>query len=361
MDDTLETLFSEMAARRNPSGMLTIPDELRCLDTNGLGHFEAAVRAWAGSAGRASVVASRRRMLAIFLLLRHTGARLGEVLGLRCDGLQVERGVVLLGNPVREVQVVREVLEEIVRLLADSGHAGGGSSAAVDCVQHLAVDPGHVRRKFYECAQAAGLGREMGTPSVLRRSRAVELLRSGLPLPVVQRMLGHGNADLTAAYVAVPDDAMRRMVGQTLAREQRRSSARNAFFGRVEEVRSGDVQALVRLQTPGGLAVCAIITSDSLEMLSLAPGGYVTAEVKAPWVLLHVGDSRPVSSAGNVFAGSVVRCRYGAVTAEAVVRLDEGTEVCSVLAADMAHELALEAGRRVWVVINALSVILDVA
>ena len=354
MEGSLETLFAGVASRANPAGMLTIPDEVRCLDTNDLEKLESAFRAWVAKGRGAGVTLARRRILALFLLLRHTGARLGEASGLEGRSLVLENGLVRLGTPPRDVLVAETVLAEIVGLVA----TGGGRESPVLPEYPFAVDPGHVRRKFYACAEAAGLGREMGSPSVLRRSRAVELLRGGVPLPAVQRLLGHGNAELTAAYVAVPDDAMRRMVGDALDREQRRSSARNAFFGRGEDVRIGDVQASVRLQTPTGLEVLAIITNDSLEALGLARGAYALAEVKAPWVVLQRGE-HPRSSAGNVYPGEVVRVRKGAVSAEVIVRLDAGTEVCAVLAADTLATLELCDGAHVWVVINALSVILN--
>lgn len=354
MEGSLETLFASVATRANPAGMLTIPDEVRCLDTNGLEKLEAAFREWVAKGRGAGVAVARRRILALFLLLRHTGARLGEVLGLEGPALMPDEGLVRLGVPPRDVQVAATVLSDVVGLVA----TGGRRETAYLPEYPFAVDPGHVRRKFYACAEAAGLGREMGSPSVLRRSRAVELLRGGVPLPAVQRLLGHGNAELTAAYVAVPDAAMRRMVGDALDREQRRSSARNAFFGRVEEVHAGDVQASVRLQTPTGLDVRAIITNDSLEALGLAPGAYALAEVKAPWVMLQCGE-RPRSSAGNVYPGEVIRIRKGMVSAEVIVRLEAGAEVCAVLAADTVTTLELDEGASVWVVINALSVILN--
>lgn len=453
-DDTLDRLFDAVTARHNPSGLLVVPDDVRCLDTSELARLESALRDWASRPVREDVRRSRSRMLAIFLLLRHTGARIGEVLTIRHDAVDTEHGAIRLGVPARAVPVASAVLEELVALL-DGLEAQGvetrafpctdatpkssakslercngevlnapdtlGAAGAVDAVgtqdmpdaavtpdtvtalaatspvsgpQSLAgikgdaipapqadmmaaeanggrgaspestggplmVDPGHVRRKLYDCAEACGLGRELGSPSVLRRSRAVELLRSGLPLPAVQRFLGHGNADSTASYVDVPQDAMTRMVGRTIAREQRRSSARNAFYGTVTEVCAGDIQASVTIKTSGGLFVLSIITADSLESLELRPGAFAMAEVKAPWVMLYRGDACPRSSAGNVWRAHVHRIRSGAITSEVVAVLGDGTEVCAVLSTVALRELALAEHDSVWVVINALSVVLD--
>lgn len=173
MEGSLETLFAGVASRANPAGMLTIPDEVRCLDTNDLEKLESAFRAWVAKGRGAGVTLARRRILALFLLLRHTGARLGEASGLEGRSLVLEKGLVRLGTPPRDVLVAETVLAEIVGLVT----TGGGRESPVLPEYPFAVDPGHVRRKFYACAEAAGLGREMGSPSVLRRSRAVELLR----------------------------------------------------------------------------------------------------------------------------------------------------------------------------------------
>ena len=54
----------------------------RCLDLIQLNRLEQALREWAGSPRRPDFALPRRRVLLIFLLIRYTGARLSEVLGL---------------------------------------------------------------------------------------------------------------------------------------------------------------------------------------------------------------------------------------------------------------------------------------
>jgi len=71
------------------------------------------------------------------------------------------------------------------------------------------IDPAHVRRKFYDCAEAAGIARELGTPESIRRSRAVELMQSNVPLPVVQKIMGHSTPNLAASYVEFSDEEIR--------------------------------------------------------------------------------------------------------------------------------------------------------
>jgi molybdate transport system regulatory protein len=51
-----------------------------CLDSLQLEHLEREFRTWAEGSKRADVALSRKRILLIFLLIRHTGAKLHEVL-----------------------------------------------------------------------------------------------------------------------------------------------------------------------------------------------------------------------------------------------------------------------------------------
>jgi molybdate transport system regulatory protein len=216
-----------------------------------------------------------------------------------------------------------------------------------------------VRRKFYEKAEAVGLPRELGGPEVIRRSRAVELMQGNVPLPVVQKILGHSTPSLAAAYVNFSAEDMRRAEAFFVDRENRRkTSARNAFFGKIEAIRKGDVQSSVEVATPGGYRIRTVITHDSLKRLGLKPGILVAAEVKAPWVTVHRSASDPESSADNVLGGTVERIVSGRVTAEIVVRTGDGTEICSIVTTESLKALALRPAEKVWVAFSAFTVVL---
>ncbi len=194
------------------------------------------------------------------------------------------------------------------------------------------VDPGHVRRKFYARAEAAGIPRELGTPEIIRRSRAVELMQSNVPLPVVQKILGHSTPNLAASYVEFSDDEIREVARYFADKEnQRKTSARNTFFGKIDTVRRGDVQTIVEMVSLGGARICSVITNYSHTRLGLKPGTLATAEVKAPWVMLFKGEEEPHCTAENRFCGKVSRVTKGKVTTEIVVRIQDGTELCSII------------------------------
>ena len=121
---------------------------------------------------RSDTSSSRKRILLIFLLIRYTGARLNEVLEL--DPLQdidFHRQVVCFGkigaekgHKRREVQMSEALSNELRATLGDPLLKSSSS-------HWFQVDPGHVRRKFYERAAACGFLPAHGAPDAIRKSR----------------------------------------------------------------------------------------------------------------------------------------------------------------------------------------------
>ena len=57
-----------------------------------------------------------------------------------------------------------------------------------------------VRAELRRLAAAAGVRRRFA-PHQLRHAHAVEMAREGVPLPVIQRHLGHSNLGITSTYL----------------------------------------------------------------------------------------------------------------------------------------------------------------
>ncbi len=344
----------------NHSRILAGSGPSRCLDALQLQRLEESFRRWAQSSRNPNLRWSRKRILLIFLLIRYTGARLNEVLNL---------------DPVLEIDCDHHIVR-----LRKTGPDGDASSREIQIPELLSaeiretlrelqlkdpqgklfkVDPAHVRRKFYAMAEAAGMPRESGTPEVIRRSRAVELMQSNVPLPVVQKILGHSTPSLAASYVEFSDDDIRDVARHFADKEdQRRTSARNTFFGKIDTVRVGDVQTIVEMVSLGGARVCAVITNYSHARLGLKPGTLATAEVKAPWVMLFKGEQEPHSTAENRFCGKVSRVLRGKVTTEIVVRIPDGTELCSIITEKSKQTLAIKENDTMWVAFSAFAVVI---
>ncbi|KHK03270.1 TOBE domain-containing protein [Desulfovibrio sp. TomC] len=335
------------------------PHEPNFLSAEQMQRLDAAFTAWVSKAkGKRSVV-SRNRARLVFLLLRATGAKLGEILAIddRTDFVLAYRKVLLGGGkgedakPRREVYLPGELHAELKQLLRDpdyTPHRGG--------IFHL--DQGYMRRVIYDRASEAGIPKHLANPNTLRRSRAVELLHNGVPLTVVQRILGHLTANSTAAFLDLPEEEQKRMEKHFLDRENRRSAGvHNTFFGKVATVEIGEIQSRLTVRTLGGHLLTAIISTKSLESLGLREGGLATARIKAPWVTLDAAPAEDATGAENRFRGVVERVTQGGDAAEVVVVLTDGTKLSATVGLDALRDMHLGQGDGVWAGASAFSVI----
>lgn len=325
----------------------------QCLDSSQLQHLEEAFRKWATeSARRPDRHLSRRRILLIFLLIRHTGAKLNEVLTVNPSrDIDYVHHTISLGHNGREVQIATVLAREIKALLADEGCG--------EPLTSLKVDPGFVRRKFYERAAACGFARRQGSPEMIRRARGAELLGRNMPLPAVQMLLGHASPNLTTSYASFSDDELRQTTRFFLEKDPaRKTSARNHFFGKIRALRVEEVMTAVEMVTPGGSVITTLITNNSRERLGLVPGGMISAEVKATGVLIMKQEQPPQVSAENLFRGEVSEISRGTIMSECVARIADGSELCAVISSKGAKQCDLQEGDPVWVLFSSLSVIL---
>lgn len=354
--------YSFVTERSSHARIVSIPNEVQCLDTVQLNQLEQSFRSWSEGSSRPDVRLSRRRILLIFLLIRYTGAKLNEVLALdpfhdidfkRCEVL-FGKSETKNGRLLRKVQIPDAISEELKIALNEPSF-----KKYLDNL--FKVDPGHVRRKFYERALSCGIPPSMGSPEIIRKSRAVELLQRNMPLPVVQRILGHSTLNITASYVTFSDNDIQQVAKYFIEKEStRKTSARNSFFGKIQSIKKGDIQSKIVMITVSGDIVTTVITNDSLTRLGLRKGSLITAEIKAPWVILEKSDREPETTAENRFRGTIKRISRGKITTEYVVRIPDGTELCSVVSTENAIERGFQENDYVWVLFNSYSVVLHV-
>ncbi len=327
------------------------------LNSSQLAAMEASFRTWA-EAGRADKLLARRRILLIFLLIRYGGVKLSEVLALdlsraldsKNNSLYIDGGE---GKDGRSIALGEHIGGEIRQLLQDQ------TFCAYLAKNGLRVDPAFVRRKFYERAEDCGFAKQLGSPEMIRRARAVELMQGHVPLPAVQKFLGQTTAGLAAAYTPFDDAALQNMTAWFVEQEGKQlSSARNTLYGKVTGIEQETIQALVELSTAGQEKLRAIITAGSLKRLQLREGRLVTAEIKAPWLQLCRAGSGQALGADNCFSGEIIRMTTGALVVEYIVRSTDGIEFCALLSRPAAEALALEAGDAAWVFFSAFAVVL---
>lgn len=353
---------ASVSERSSHGRIFSSPDQDTCLDSIQLHKLEQSFRDWSTSAARADVRVARLRILLIFLLIRYTGGKLSEVLGVdpRQD-IDFENHFVRFGRMqkksgrfTRKVQISEPLSQEIQAIIAEVSD----QKAAQEI---LNADPGFVRRKFYERAEACGIAKQLGAPEILRKSRAVELMQNNMPLPAVQMLLGHSTPNLTSSYVSFSEADIQEVTRLFVEKEaSRKTSARNSFFGKIQTLQKGDIQTKVTLTTISGYSVTTIITNDSLEQLALKEGALITAEIKAPWVILQTGKEEPRCSAENKFHGVIEGIKRGTINTEYTVRIPDGTTLCAIVSSESAQKLALDLNDQVWAIFNAFAVVINI-
>jgi len=144
---------------------------------------------------------SRGRYWLTFLILRYTGARIGEALSIDdkidIDFRNTEIRLITLKKhnskpQTRIVPVPGNVTSEVATYIAEFPDQRGIV---------FKLDQGNFRRVFYERANIADIPKDTAHPHILRHTRAIELLRAGVPVTIVQDILGHSALTTTAIYL----------------------------------------------------------------------------------------------------------------------------------------------------------------
>jgi integrase len=161
----------------------------------------------------------RRNDLAanVFLLLRHTGMRIGEAVDLSIDCLHStgpDQWTILvpLGKlkTERMVPVDSFVCQLVQRLRFfrsfDPSPQDGRLIARTSTKNNLIRK---LREYLHEVCNAVGISGRI-VPHRMRHTYATEMLRSGVTFPAVMKLLGHKSADMTMLYVEVAQTDLQR-------------------------------------------------------------------------------------------------------------------------------------------------------
>ena len=156
----------------------------------------------------------RRRLLAAIrdlpadralfaLTLAWTGARVSEVLALTPASFQVERAVVAISTLKRRRHLVREVPIPPSLMEVLDRHFGIAAAQAHPERAARRLWPWNrvtAWRLIKRVAAEAGIAGPRASPRGLRHSFAIGALQSGVPINLVQRLLGHAQLATTAIY-----------------------------------------------------------------------------------------------------------------------------------------------------------------
>lgn len=155
-------------------------------------------------------------LLAVSLMVA-TGARVSEVVSIRCDGIDLpNRSVRIIGKGRRERQVF--LTNEWIQGLT-AAYLTARAALPVHHARllfnwsHRPLTPAAMRSRLVKAARAAGLGRRV-TPHMLRHTAATQLVEAGVDIRYIQRLLGHASLATTEIYTHVSDRALRRVVSE---------------------------------------------------------------------------------------------------------------------------------------------------
>ncbi|MCB9493843.1 MAG: TOBE domain-containing protein [Desulfobacteraceae bacterium] len=346
----------------NTNQRIVSAEDGKYLDSRELYTLEKSFRIYAEKSKRKDVILSRKKILLIFLVIRHTGAKLSEVLTLDpFHDIDWKGCLISFGSrssdfsgASRKVQVSETFLDEVKKIINELDFEKKYRKLSFP-------DPGFVRKKFYERAKECGLNKNLCGPEAIRKSRAIELLKSGIPLPAVQSILGHSNPGLTSSFVNYSKDEIAIIAKKFAEKESgRKTSARNAFFGKITDITRGSIQSIIEILTDEDLKIYSAITNKSLERMGLNNGSLVKAEVKAPMVYIVRALSDFKTSAENKFRGKVKKITKGCVSCELIVSVSETTDICSIISPEKDFFSSLKEGDDVVVLFNCFSVVLHV-
>ena len=110
----------------------------------------------------------------------------------------------------RAGQLLREYLSQ---------REGGDALFAAVRAPWSPLTPGGIEKALARIGQRAGLERRVH-PHILRHTFATQALQGGMPLPVIQQLLGHEDPKTTMIYAAILPEAARRAYRKTFDRKE---------------------------------------------------------------------------------------------------------------------------------------------
>jgi integrase len=166
----------------------------------------------------------------VFLLLRHTGMRIGECTDLSYDclhnigpdrwGIHVPLGKLKTERMVPVDSFVCELVQRLRFFRSFDPLPADGRLLARPCGKQTLIK--QLRPYLHDVSTAVGISTRI-VPHQLRHTYASEMVRAGVSLPALMKLLGHTDPEMTMRYVDVTGNDLQREFH--LARSQPRHLA----------------------------------------------------------------------------------------------------------------------------------------
>ena len=206
----------------------------------------------------------------VFLLLRHTGMRIGECADLSCDCLRstgpdqwavhVPLGKLKTERLVPVDSFVRELVRRLRFFRSLDPLPADGYLLARPLSKEALVR--QLRDYLHQVCHSLGISTRV-VPHQFRHSYATEMLRSGVGFPAVMKLLGHSNPEMTMRYVDVTLTDLRREFDQARSKPRHlapqpktpNTSLRAGLAGVIDALLSAQhVMEMFRRQLPDGVS-----------------------------------------------------------------------------------------------------------
>lgn len=130
------------------------------------------------------------------------------------------------------------------------------------------------------------------------------------------------------------------------------------FAGTVTKVIKGAVNSEVDLILQGGEKLAAVITNESVDVLSLKEGSAAYAIIKSNWIIIGKDLHNVKMSTRNILCGTIDRLTEGAVNTEVVLKLSGGNMLTAIITNASTKALELREGEHACAAFKASSVII---
>ncbi|MGF1483466.1 MAG: tyrosine recombinase XerC [Opitutales bacterium] len=167
-----------------------------------------------------------RRDCLIFELFYGAGLRISELIGLRFESIDRQRGTVRVrgkGGRERICPIGETALQRLNDYLSTFKEPPKPEEPVICARPKQAMSPRTIQLRMKRYLSEAGLPADL-TPHKLRHSFATHLLNAGAEVRVVQELLGHQRLSTTQVYTHVSLSHLKKAHTQAHPRAQRRGS-----------------------------------------------------------------------------------------------------------------------------------------